>query len=88
MRFYDREQELVELNKLMGQVKGGSRMAVLTGRRRVGKTLLSLEFVKDKKHLYLFVAKKSEALLGEEYIAEIKRLFPDAPVIGEFRSFQ
>jgi len=88
MRFYDREQELAELNKLMGQAKGGSRMAVLIGRRRVGKTLLSLEFVKDKKHLYLFVAKKSEALLCEEYIAEIKRLFPDAPVIGDIRSFR
>ena len=49
MRFYNRQQELAELNKVMGQVKDGSRMAVLTGRRRVGKTLLSLEFVKDKK---------------------------------------
>jgi hypothetical protein len=88
MRFYDRQQELAELNKLMGQVKGGSRMAVLTGRRRVGKTLLSLEFAKDKKHLYLFVAKKSEALLCDEYIAEIKRVFPDAPVIGEIRHFR
>ncbi len=87
MRFYDRQQELAELNKLMGQTKGGSRMAVLTGRRRVGKTLLSLEFAKDKKHLYLFVAKKSEALLCEEYVAEIKRLYPDAPVIGNIRSF-
>lgn len=88
MRFYNRQRELAELNKLMGTVKGGSRMAVLTGRRRVGKTLLSLEFVKDKKHLYLFVVKKSEALLCEEYIAEIKRLFPDAPVIGDVRSFR
>lgn len=88
MRFYDRRQELAELNRLMRQTKGGSRMAVLTGRRRVGKTLLSLEFVKDKKHLYLFVAKKSEALLCGEFIAEIKRLFPDAPVIGDIRHFR
>ncbi len=87
MRFYDRQQELAELNKLMGQAKAGSCMAVLTGRRRVGKTLLSLEFAKDKKHLYIFVAKKSEALLCEEYVAEIKRLYPDAPVIGNIRSF-
>lgn len=88
MRFYDREQELAELNKLMGQAKGGSRMAVLTGRRRVGKTLLSLEFARDKKCLYLFVAKKSEVLLCEEFIAEVKRLFPDVPVIGDIRSFR
>jgi uncharacterized protein len=88
MKFYDRQQELTELNKLMGQGKGGSKMAVLTGRRRVGKTLLSLEFVKDKKHLYLFVAKKSEALLCEEFIADIKREFPDVPIIGNIRSFR
>lgn len=88
MRFYDRGQELAELSKLMGQAKGGSRMAVLTGRRRVGKTLLSLEFAKDKKHLYLFVAKKSEVLLCEEFVADIKRSFPDAPVIGDVRSFR
>ena len=57
MKFYDRQKELTELNKLMGQARGGSRMAVMTGRRRVGKTLLSLEFVKGRKHLYFFVAK-------------------------------
>ena len=87
MKFYDRQQELAELNKLLGQARKKSRMAVLTGRRRVGKTLLSLEFVKDQKHLYLFVAKKSEALLCEEYLQEIKKLFKEVPVIGEIRSF-
>jgi AAA+ ATPase superfamily predicted ATPase len=87
MRFYDRQQELAELNKLMGHVKSGSRMAVLTGRRRVGKTLLSLEFAKGKKYLFFFVAKKSESLLCEEYVAEIKRLYPDALAIGDIRSF-
>ncbi len=88
MKFYDREQELVELNKLLGQTRNRSRMAVLTGRRRVGKTLLSLEFVKKQKHLYLFVVKKSEALLCEEYLQEIKLLFKGIPVIGEIRSFK
>jgi hypothetical protein len=33
------------------------------------------------------VAKKSEALICAEYAGEIKRLFPDAPVAGEYRSF-
>jgi AAA+ ATPase superfamily predicted ATPase len=87
MKFYDRQQELAGLNKLLGQARNQSRMAVLTGRRRVGKTLLSLEFVKDQKHLYLFVAKKSEALLCEEYLQEIRKLFKEVPVIGEIRSF-
>ena len=51
MKFYDREQELEELEKLLQQTVKSSRMAVLTGRRRVGKTLLSLEFVKARKYL-------------------------------------
>lgn len=88
MKFYDREKELVELKKLLGQTKSTARMAVLTGRRRVGKTLLSLEFIGNQKHLYFFVAKKSESLLCEEYIGEIKRLFENVPVIGEIRSFK
>jgi AAA+ ATPase superfamily predicted ATPase len=88
MKFYDRDQELTELTKLFGQARNTARMAVLTGRRRVGKTLLSLEFVRDQKHLYFFVTKKSEALLCEEYITEIKRLFPEIPVIGEIRAFK
>lgn len=88
MKFYDRKKELDELNKLLGQTKNSARMTVLIGRRRVGKTLLSLEFVKNHKYIYLFVTKKSEALLCEEYIQEIKRLFKDMPVIGEIRSFK
>jgi AAA+ ATPase superfamily predicted ATPase len=88
MKFYDREQELAELNKLLGQAKNRSCMAVLTGRRRAGKTLLSLEFVKGRKHLYLFVSKKSEALLCEEYLQEIRRVFKDVPVVGEIRFFK
>src|SRR3989338_6931477 len=88
MKFYDREKELAELNKLLGQAKNTARMAVLTGRRRVGKTLLSLEFIGNQKYLYFFVSKKSEALLCEEYIGEIKRLFDNIPVIGKIRSFK
>ena len=91
MKFYNRELELIELNKLLGQAKSGARMTVLTGRRRVGKTLLSLELVaraSEQKHVYFFVAKKSEALLAAEYLQEIKQLFPDAPVVGEIRSFK
>lgn len=88
MKFYDRKTELAELEKLVYQARSGGRMTVITGRRRVGKTLLSLEFVRDKKHLYFFVSKKSEALLCEEYVKEIKRMYPGAPVIGEIRRFR
>lgn len=88
IKFYGREHELAELHKLLEQAKKRSRMTVLTGRRRVGKTLLSLELVRKQKYLYFFVAKKSEALLCEEYIKEIEQLFPDVPIVGKIRLFK
>lgn len=86
MRFYDREHELETLESIYSQCqKTYGKITVLTGRRRIGKTLLAKEFVKDKKHLYLFTSRKAEQLLcdefkesfeeftGEKYIGEIKR---------------
>lgn len=87
MKFYNRENELVELATLYDQASSSGRMTVLTGRRRVGKTLLALESAKSHKHLYLFVSKKAEALLCEEYLEEIRRNFT-LPVIGDIRHFK
>lgn len=87
MKFYNREDELRELAALYGQAATGGRMTVLTGRRRVGKTVLALESAKNHKHLYLFVSKKAESLLCQEYVEEIRRAF-SLPVIGEIRRFK
>ena len=87
MKFYDRERELDELGKLERQTSDSARMTVLTGRRRVGKTSLALEFAKPRKHLYLFVSKKSEPLLCSEYVEDIRREF-DVPVVGEVKTFR
>jgi AAA+ ATPase superfamily predicted ATPase len=87
MKFYNRKQELDILEQLSRQAGKTSRMTVLTGRRRVGKTRLALEFAGNHKYLYFFVAKKSEQLLCEDFLAEIKKNFP-IPVIGEIRSFK
>ena len=87
MKFYNREDELAELARMYEQASSCGRMTVLTGRRRVGKTLLALESAKEHKHLYLFVSKKAEALLCQEYIEEIRRHF-SLPVIGEIRHFR
>ena len=46
MKFYDRETEIEQLNKILTQSQTKSRMTVITGRRRMGKTLLSLHFTK------------------------------------------
>ncbi len=87
MKFYDREKEIKMLGELYKQSEESGRMTVLTGRRRVGKTLLALEFARSHKFIYLFVAKKSEPLLCGEYMEEIKKVF-DIPVIGEIRRFK
>ncbi|NQU64750.1 MAG: ATPase, partial [SAR324 cluster bacterium] len=60
MKFYNRNLELNLLRGLKDQTADVARMTVLTGRRRLGKTKLALEFARDHKHLYFFIAKKSE----------------------------
>ena len=56
--FIGRERELTALNKLYGSDK--FEFAVIYGRRRVGKTALINEFVRDKKAIY-FMGVESNA---------------------------
>jgi len=81
MKFYNRENELKELDLLSAQTNKRSIMTVLTGRRRIGKTTLVKHFSKDKNFIYLFISKKDEHLLCEEFVQEIKHFF-DFPMIG------
>ncbi len=68
IKFYNRDRELAVLESVKKPF-----LAVIYGRRRIGKTALSLKFVEDKNHIYFFVnPKKSENLLLEEF-AEILR---------------
>lgn len=87
MIFYFRNNELDDLGILHKQSKSTARMAVLTGRRRVGKTSLALEFVKDKLFIYLFIAKKSEVLLCQTFVEEIERKL-NIPIIGKIETFR
>lgn len=87
MRFYNRTSELKELRLIYSQSQKAARMTVVTGRRRVGKTMLALEFAKVHRHLYFFVSKKAEHLLCAEYHEQIKKLFK-LPVIGEIKTFK
>ena len=87
MKFYNREKELKTLDQLYKQAGQSGRMTVLIGRRRVGKTLLALQFSKSHKHLYLFVSKKSESLLCMEYQEEIRKKF-DIPDFAETHTFK
>lgn len=87
MQFYGREDELAQLRAITAQATSGGKMTVITGRRRVGKTLLARESCKGEQSLYLFIAKKSEALLCAECTDIIKNTF-DVPVFGDIQHFR
>lgn len=72
MKFYNREKELELLKKADKLKSKQSIMTMLIGRRRVGKTTLVLQNYSKDKVLYLFVSKKTEQLLCEEFIEEIE----------------
>lgn len=55
----DREQEMETLQN--EYEREGSALVVLYGRRRVGKTTLISEFIKDKKALFFLASEESEA---------------------------
>ncbi len=87
MKFYAREKELGLLEKQYLQLKRSAKMTVLTGRRRIGKTSLATRFAVNKKYLYLFISKKSEKLLCEEFAETIKNKF-NYPIVGEITHFK
>lgn len=58
-RFVDREQEMATLQS--EYERDGSALVVLYGRRRVGKTTLISEFIRDKKALFFLASEESEA---------------------------
>ena len=58
-QFVDRELEMETLQN--EYERDGSALVVLYGRRRVGKTTLISEFIKDKKALFFLASEESEA---------------------------
>lgn len=80
MRFYDREIEQQKLQRMLQQSKLEAQMTVLMGRRRIGKTELSVR-CGDDTVLYFFVGKKAEALLCQDYVREIQEKL-NAPILG------
>jgi len=84
MKFYNRKKELENLHDIQSLSTSSSKMTVIVGRRRIGKTSLIKAAYKDK--VYLFVSKKNEALLCEEFISIITNIL-DIKIHGEFVSF-
>jgi AAA+ ATPase superfamily predicted ATPase len=85
MKFYNREKELKNLRKIEESSKDSSKMTVIVGRRRIGKTKLIQEAYKEK--LYLFVSKKNEALLCEEFISIIQNTLK-VKIFGQITKFK
>lgn len=74
MRFYNRENEIAELKRICGlSFTQNSRMTVLTGRRRIGKTSLIKKVFEDSDEpmLYFFTGRKAEAVLVDDFVREI-----------------
>jgi AAA+ ATPase superfamily predicted ATPase len=84
MKFYNREKELQNLSNIGNSSKLSSKMTVIVGRRRIGKTKLIKQACHQK--IYLFVSKKEEALLCLEFINAIEREL-DSKVLGHFTRF-
>ena len=85
MRFYDREKEQQVLGEVLHRSKTEAKMTVLMGRRRIGKTELSLR-CGDETVLYFFVGKKAETLLCQDYVREIREKL-DVPILGTPNTF-
>ena len=74
MRFYNRENEIAELKRICNlSFTRNSRMTVLTGRRRIGKTSLIKKTFEDSDApmLYFFTGRKAEAALVDDFVREI-----------------
>ena len=68
MKFLDRSSEMKRLDDIMATGDGG--IAVIYGRRRVGKTRLLLEWVRKHRGLYS-VADQSASGVQRRYFSEV-----------------
>ena len=88
MEFYDRTNELAELQRIQNlSFSDHSRLTVVTGRRRIGKTSLIMKSVEGLPTVYLFVGRKAEATLCSEFIPVISQSH-DTFVPAEIRTFR
>ncbi|MDI6791968.1 MAG: ATP-binding protein [bacterium] len=89
MEFYDREDELAALNKINRLSTEGSHLTIVIGRRRVGKTELIKEFLKNQvdKNIYFFVYRKEPKLLLEEFVQIWNKEIGFLPQLSNFTDF-
>lgn len=87
--FIGRQSELAELNKLYN--KSSFQMAVIYGRRRIGKTRLIQEFMKDKPAVYMTAVEAGIAINLELLSTSIYLTFlgeEEATMMPSFKDFR
>lgn len=74
MRFYDRDKEIAELQRLNAIADVTAQFTVLMGRRRTGKTTLMMHALEGEPYLYFFVGKKSEQMQCMEFQRQVENV--------------
>ncbi|MGL5357338.1 MAG: ATP-binding protein [Cetobacterium sp.] len=74
MSFVNRQKEMKTLNK---EFQKNSSFTVIYGRRRVGKTTLIKEFIKDKNAFYFFADKQNENVQINRFKNQLGEHFKD-----------
>jgi hypothetical protein len=73
--FYDRKVELSALERLWSG--HGGQLVTLWGRRRIGKSRLLARFARDKRAIYLYGLRRSEADILRDLSVEAARVLGD-----------
>ncbi len=86
MKFYDREKEIRELQRIDNLSAQTSQFTVLIGRRRTGKTTLMTEALKDRSYLYFFIGKKAEQIQCVDFQKQVEAVL-GLHIHGQVTSF-
>ena len=86
MEFFNRVKEIARLREIRDFSANNAQFTVITGRRRIGKTQLTLRAYEDAPMLYFFVARKAETFLCQDFQQEISEKL-NIPFLGEIHSF-
>jgi len=87
MKFYNREKEI---EKISNELKKEKAFTVVYGRRRIGKTRLLREILKEKDHVEFFVPRKRYApalLYFQQKLMEQDGYSPSFATIDEFLEY-
>jgi len=85
VRFFNREHDISILEDIYAVPS--SSLIVLYGRRRVGKTELGKEFIKNKKSVYLFIETKPDKLLLKDLGESLGQIMGIRPRLDDWDDF-